>query len=74
MLNHEELVEAQSLITNLTVGVRYKLKEIYGQKWINVKSPTTFGKRFKQSVLNGKVLGLQFEYTKSDNHTIYTLA
>lgn len=53
MLSNKEIEKCNDVINALTAGT-YELKDMFGDDWNTVASPTSFGKRFKQSVLNGK--------------------
>lgn len=70
MLKAEELKQAQRLILAASPGV-YAVKDLYGQEWAEVNSPTTFGKRFKQAVVRGQLEGIRYDSTRGDNHKLY---
>lgn len=70
-LTEKELLEATALIEKMRPGLRYELEDIYLGHWGDVESPTTFGKRFKNSVLLGEIFGLEFIEKDSNNHSIY---
>ncbi|WP_322469162.1 DUF1413 domain-containing protein [Hydrogenophaga sp. SNF1] len=70
MLTPDELAQAQRLIDAASPGI-YEVKDLYGQEWAKVLSPTTFGKRFKQSVVGGQLKGIRYDSTRGDNHKLY---
>lgn len=71
-MNEKELHEINVLISKVKPG-RYELSEIFGEKWCEIKSPTSMGKRFKKAVLDGKIQGVKFDAKKTDNHSRYLL-
>lgn len=71
-MNEKEIQEVNTLISRLKPG-RYELSEIYGEKWSEIKSPTSMGKRFKNAVVDGKIQGVKFDTRKTDNHSMYLL-
>lgn len=70
-LGPKELEIAQELIDKLIPGCEYELKDIYGEKWSEIVSPTTFGKRFKKSVVTNSLAKIVYFNRKLDNHCIY---
>jgi hypothetical protein len=72
-LEQSKISEAQSLINNLTPG-EYELSQIYGDKWSEINSPTIFGKKFKESVIEGLLSGISHSRVESDNHNRYTIS
>lgn len=70
VLTPNEIAEAERLIRAAEPGI-YELKALYGSRWANVQSPTTFGKRFKQAVQESRLKNIRFANTASDNHAIY---
>ena len=71
-LTLSEIGQAQALIEKLPAGV-YVIKEIYGDQWNSVSSPTSFGAKFKATVEAGLLTGIQVGKLKSDNHRKYTI-
>ena len=70
MLTEKELVIAKKLIANTASG-QYKLKNLYGEQWENNKSPLTFGKRFKKSVIEGQLPNVKPAEQDGDNAWMY---
>jgi len=70
MLTKEELITARTMIAKTPAG-KYKLKKLYGSLWSTIKTPTTFGKRFKQSVIAGLLPSISPITTDSDNAWMY---
>lgn len=70
MLTPDEISEAERMLSAAEPGV-YELRALYGSRWTNVQSPTTFGKRFKQAVQESRLKNIRFATTATDNHAIY---
>lgn len=70
MLSNKEIEKCNDVINALTAGT-YELKDMFGDDWNTVASPTSFGKRFKQSVLNGKFKKVSLIKIKTNNHNLY---
>ncbi|MBK7052071.1 MAG: DUF1413 domain-containing protein [Rhodoferax sp.] len=70
MLTELELDIAKKVLAKTPSG-QYKLEELYGDLWSNNKSPTTFGKRFKKSVLAGHLQNIALVEKDGDNAWIY---
>ncbi|PXW79691.1 hypothetical protein C8R34_1625 [Nitrosomonas sp. Nm84] len=71
-LTEDEITKAQSLINKTTPGT-YELKSIYGSEWRHVISPTSFGARFKNIALAGKLNGIEHDSLRIDNHIMYRI-
>lgn len=72
-LNDSELLKAQKII-NESLNGTYELKELYGDKWIKIKSPTSFGKIFKKTVESGFLKSIEVQKQKSNNHYTYKIS
>jgi hypothetical protein len=72
ILSSTEITQAQTLIDNTPIGVR-ELKKIYGSNWKTINSPTTFGKKFKETVNQGLLKNIKFDDTQGDNHACYEI-
>jgi hypothetical protein len=70
MLSEQELAVAKEVILKTQPG-HYKLEEMYGDLWAANKSPTTFGKEFKKSVLSGNLQNISLVKRGGDNAWIY---
>ena len=70
-LTDKELLDAIDLISKMSASSHYELQDIYRDRWVDVESPTTFGKRFKNSVLLGDLVGVEFVKIYSNNNSIY---
>ncbi len=70
LLNSAEILQAQAIINKATSGI-YELKVLYGSTWLSIKSPTTFGAKFKATVIAGKLQGICIKSPKTDNHQTY---
>ena len=69
-LSNDEIEIAQNLITNLQPN-NYELEEIYGEHWQAIEGPTSFGRLFKESVLDGKLRGIRSIGRTAENHQLY---
>ena len=69
-LNNKEIYFAQQAINDSTPGP-YELKDLYGDLWDQVDSPTTFGARFKKTVEAGELEGIVWKDRRSNNHQVY---
>lgn len=69
-LNNKEIYFAQQVINDSTPGP-YELKDLYGDLWDQVDSPTTFGARFKKTVEAGELEGIVWKDRRSNNHQVY---
>jgi hypothetical protein len=72
MLTQKELQLIYVCIDKLDSGT-YEIKEILGEHWSLIKSPTSFGKRFKKFIRNGGINEITFVNIKTNNHNIYKL-
>lgn len=70
MLTEKELAAAKELLARTASG-QYKLKKLYGEQWSKNKSPTTFGKRFKKSVIAGQLPSVSPVTKAGDNAWLY---
>lgn len=71
-LSLEEVAIAQAMINQKVVGT-YELNEIYDSHWSAINSPTTFGKKFKRSVREGKLQNIKLCSLKTNNHHAYEI-
>ena len=71
-LSSAEILQAQGIINQAPAGI-YELKVLYGNTWRSITSPTTFGAKFKATVLAGNLrnICLCIESPQSDNHQTY---
>lgn len=72
VLTEKELAHAQSII-NQTKSGDYKLKDMFGSEWKKVKSPTSYGTKFKESVSTGKLMNINHKDCDTDNANIYEI-
>lgn len=72
MLTEQELATAKAVLAKTPSG-QYKLKKLYGDLWNNNKPVTTFGKRFKESVLAGHLQGVSPVEKDGDNAWFYNV-
>ena len=72
MLSDIEFNHLKTLIEKIPPG-KYKLKDLYGDKWMDMKSPTTFGKKFKNAVIARNFPTVTFENRDDENHSIYSV-
>ncbi len=70
LLSSAEILQAQEIINKTTPGI-YELKVLYGSKWLSINSPTTFGAKFKATVLAGQLQSICIRSAKTDNHQTY---
>jgi hypothetical protein len=71
-LNQDEISYAQSRIDRLPAGF-YEVSQIYGDSWDSITSPTTFGRKFKATVISGYLLRIAARERKSNNHSPYEI-
>ncbi len=69
-LSSAEILQAQAIINRAPPGI-YELKVLYGSTWTSITSPTTFGAKFKATVLAGNLMGIRIKSPKTDNHQTY---
>ena len=70
LLDSAEILQAQAIINQATPGI-YELKVLYGSTWSSIRSPTTFGAKFKATVLAKQLRGICIKSPKTDNHQTY---
>lgn len=70
LLSSAEILQAQSIIDQISIGI-YELNALYGDAWRSVKSPTTFGAKFKATVLAGHLENIRLHSLKTNNHHTY---
>jgi hypothetical protein len=72
LLSSAEILQAQAIINQAPLGI-YELKVLYGNAWSSITSPTTFGAKFKATVLAGNLrnICISTNSPKSDNHQTY---
>ena len=72
LLNPTEIAQAQAILNKIPAGT-YEISKIYGSAWSRVKSPTTFGAKFKKTVQAHLLrrIELNISTPKSNNHNIY---
>lgn len=70
LLSSAEILQAQAIINKATPSI-YELKVLYGSTWLTIRSPTTFGAKFKATVLAGKLRSICIKSPKTDNHQTY---
>lgn len=71
-LSEYEVKQAQQVIDRATSGV-YELRDLYGDDWSNVVSPTSFGAKFKNAVKSGQLKKIRHHNLKSNNHHEYEI-
>lgn len=74
VLNNQELKEARKYISQMPLGIKQEVKDIYGhQNWKEISSPTTWGKKFKQEYDNKSFPNLKCHGVKTNgnNHELY---
>lgn len=72
ILNHEEILLAQSIINKTAAGI-YELRELYGPDWSKITSPTSFGAKFKKAVNSGHLQRIRENSLKTNNHYTYEI-
>lgn len=72
ILEPGEISQAQAIINRTPVGV-YELSELYDSAWSAIVSPTTFGARFKETVLAGHLQLIRLGARKTNNHHTYEI-
>ncbi|WP_077369469.1 hypothetical protein [Anaerosalibacter sp. Marseille-P3206] len=72
-MNPQELINAKNLILAMPLNQVMELKEIYGESWSSISSPTTFGKKFKKEYDNESFPNLKWHGVKPNgpNHERY---
>ncbi len=69
-LSNKEILFVKKVIKKRKPGL-YELKDLYGDLWEEIDSPTTFGARFKRTVEAGEIEGIAWKDRKSNNHQLY---
>ncbi|VTO19759.1 hypothetical protein [Brevundimonas vancanneytii] len=64
VLDPDEVAEAGRIIRGTPPGL-YTLAKLYGAEWDMKLSPTTFGARFKASVVAGRLGGISLHPEKT---------
>lgn len=73
ILNPAEIAKAQEIINKSEPRID-ELRKIYGSHWKDIDSKTTFGKRFKETVLKGYLQNIRLvEPPKTNNHYTYEI-
>lgn len=72
ILTQMEIENAQSIIDKHQPG-SYELKALYGKEWQHVESPTSFGKKFKNTVTSQLLKYIEHDSLRTDNHNIYKI-
>jgi len=72
ILSSEEIAQAQEIINKCPSGT-YVLTKLYGEEWADVKSPTTFGRKFRATVDAGHLKRIKYFDCKTNNHIIYEI-
>lgn len=70
LLTDHEILDIIKRIASLKSGY-YELKDIFGDDWSEIRSPTSFGKRFKNTVKMSKFTNIKFAGIETDNHNLY---
>ncbi|WP_293007443.1 DUF1413 domain-containing protein [Nitrosomonas sp.] len=70
MLNQEEKKKAQDIIDQKSKGT-YPLNALYGDEWGKIPHQRSFGKKFKATVEDGQLTGIELSVKKTDNHQTY---
>jgi len=73
VLSPEEIAQAQDIINKCNSG-DYDLPELYGEDWAYVHSPTSFGRKFKQTVADGYLHNIKFSERRKNNHAAYEIS
>lgn len=71
-LDQSEIKFAQDIINKTPIGF-YELGKLYCSEWKSVSSPTTFGVRFKNSVLDQDLSFIRLSSKKTNNHQTYEI-
>lgn len=72
-LSADEISEARSIIARARPGL-YTLANLYGPEWKAKRSPTTFGARFKATVMRGSLPGIELHPQKTGANALqYTV-
>jgi hypothetical protein len=69
-LTRDEIQDINARVALMKPGF-YKAKDIFGDDWGSIKSPTSFGKKFRKSVLLNLISNVNFDRTQTDNHKSY---
>jgi hypothetical protein len=71
-LSADEIAEAERVIRRAPADL-YTLVKLYGADWDTKRSPTTFGARFKASVVAGRLSGISLHPHKTGANAIQYL-
>ena len=69
-LSQSQIDEAQAIINGTKSGT-YELRDIYGGLWRAIQSPTSFGMKFKATVVAGLLSNIKIHERKTNNHHTY---
>lgn len=72
VLDPDEVAEAERIIRRTQPGL-YTLAKLYDAAWDTKLSPTTFGARFKASVVTGRLGGISLHPYKTGANAIQYL-
>lgn len=72
ILSQIEIKKAQAIIDQHSFGI-YELKAIYGEEWQHIASPTSFGKKFKNTVAAKLLNNIEHYSLQTDNHNMYRI-
>lgn len=71
-LTQHEMQDIKERIASMKPGY-YEVRDIFGDDWSMIKSPTSFGKKFKKSVSMNLISNVKIVRTKTDNHKFYSI-
>ena len=69
-LPQSQIDEAQAIVNDTRAGI-YELRDIYGDLWELVQNPTSFGMKFKATVVAGLLCNIKLCEKKTNNHHTY---
>jgi len=69
-LSQSQIDEAQAIINDTRAGI-YELRDIYVDLWESVQNPTSFGMKFKATVVASLLFNIKLCKKKTNNHYTY---
>lgn len=64
-LDRRELADAMRIIAATSPG-RYRLRDLYGDEWLGIRSPQDHGRSFSESLRAGASPGVRWVKKRSD--------
>jgi hypothetical protein len=72
-LNDEQIAFLQQLIDDASPGEHEAIELVRGEEQYFYVDPRAFGRQLKAAVTTGRLRGIRFLRTETDNHAIYQI-